>query len=193
MGADAGCGEETDMQEDMRDRIKVAVDAMGGDHAPREIVKGAVDAVCERKDIQVFLTGQQDAVERELKKYTYPTDQITVVHAEEVIETAEPPVLAIRKKKEVLHSNGTYYGKTKGSGCICFCRQFGSDSGGRTGDRRQNQGRGAAAVSAADSYGTRRFPVDRLRCQCGCETFASGSVCQNGFDLYGICGRRQTS
>ncbi len=100
MGADAGCGEETDMQEDMRDRIKVAVDAMGGDHAPREIVKGAVDAVCERKDIQVFLTGQQDAVERELKKYTYPTDQITVVHAEEVIETAEPPVLAIRKKKK---------------------------------------------------------------------------------------------
>ena len=183
MGADAGCGEETDMQEDMRDRIKVAVDAMGGDHAPREIVKGAVDAVCERKDIQVFLTGQQDAVERELKKYTYPTDQITVVHAEEVIETAEPPVLAIRKKKKSSIVTGLTMVKQKEADAFVSAGSSGAILvGGQV-----------AAVSAADSYGTRRFPVDRLRCQCGCETFASGSVCQNGFDLYGICGRRQTS
>ncbi len=84
----------------MQDRIKVAVDAMGGDNAPGEIVKGAVDAVNTRKDIQVFLVGQQEAVEEELKKYTYPQDQISIVHAEEVIETAEPPVVAIRKKKQ---------------------------------------------------------------------------------------------
>lgn len=84
----------------MQNVIKVAVDAMGGDHAPQEIVKGAVDAVNERKNIQVFLVGQKDMVERELKNYTYPAEQITVVHAEEVIETAEPPVMAIRKKKK---------------------------------------------------------------------------------------------
>ena len=84
----------------MQEKIKVAVDAMGGDNAPGEIVKGAVDAVNVRKDIQVLLVGKQDMVKEELKKYTYPKDQIGVVHAEEVIETAEPPVNAIRSKKD---------------------------------------------------------------------------------------------
>ena len=50
-------------------------------------------------DIQVLLVGQEDVVREELAKYTYPGDQIQVVHAEEVIETAEPPVNAIRRKK----------------------------------------------------------------------------------------------
>lgn len=84
----------------MQDIIKIAVDAMGGDNAPGEVVKGAVEAVNMRKDIQVFLVGQQDAVEEELKKHAYSKDQLTIVHAEEVIETAEPPVVAIRKKKQ---------------------------------------------------------------------------------------------
>lgn len=84
----------------MPERIKVAVDAMGGDNAPGEIVKGAVDAANMRGDIQVFLVGKQDMVEAELQKYTYPKDRISVIHAEEVIETAEPPVMAIRKKKK---------------------------------------------------------------------------------------------
>ena len=84
----------------MQETIKIAVDAKGGDNAPQEIVKGAVEAVKERKDIHVFLVGQKDAIEHELGKCNYPSGQITVIHAEEVIETAEPPVLAIRKKKK---------------------------------------------------------------------------------------------
>ena len=80
--------------------IKVAVDAMGGDNAPAEIVKGAVDAVSKRSDIMVLLTGRQDAVESELSKYSYSKDQIQVVPASEVIETDEPPVNAIRRKKD---------------------------------------------------------------------------------------------
>ena len=79
---------------------RVALDAMGGDNAPGELVKGAVDAVNGRSDIKVLLVGQQDVVEKELKQYSYPKEQIEVVHAEEVIETAEPPVNAIRKKKQ---------------------------------------------------------------------------------------------
>ncbi|MDD6195273.1 MAG: phosphate acyltransferase PlsX [Lachnospiraceae bacterium] len=78
----------------------VAVDAMGGDHAPGEIVKGAVEAVGARDDIRVILVGLEDAINAELQKYTYPKEQIQVVHASEVIETAEPPVVAIRKKKD---------------------------------------------------------------------------------------------
>ena len=84
----------------MSDTVRVAVDAMGGDNAPGEIVKGAVQAVQAEKDIKVFLVGRQDAVNAELAKYTYDKEKIEVVHAEEVIEMAEPPVNAIRKKKQ---------------------------------------------------------------------------------------------
>lgn len=80
--------------------IRVAVDAMGGDNAPGEIVKGVVDAVSRKKDIQVLLVGREDAVGEELKKFSYPKDQIRVVPASEVIETEEPPVNAIRRKKD---------------------------------------------------------------------------------------------
>ncbi len=84
----------------MQEMIKVAVDAMGGDNAPAEIVKGAIDAVTQRPDIKVYLVGQQDVVKEELSKNAYAGSQIEVVHADEVIETAEPPVMAIRKKKQ---------------------------------------------------------------------------------------------
>lgn len=79
---------------------RVVLDAMGGDHAPAEPVKGAVDAIRGREDIEVLLIGQEDVICAELEKYTYPKERIRVVHAEEVIETAEPPVNAIRKKKQ---------------------------------------------------------------------------------------------
>lgn len=84
----------------MSEYIKVAVDAMGGDNAPAEIVKGAIDAVNENKKVKVYLVGKEDAVNAELSKYTYEKEQVEVVHASEVIETAEPPVMAIRKKKD---------------------------------------------------------------------------------------------
>ena len=79
--------------------IKVAVDAMGGDNAPGEIVKGSIEAVLASPKVKVFLVGRRDAIEAELCKYTYPASQVEIVHAEEVIEMAEPPVLAIRRKK----------------------------------------------------------------------------------------------
>ena len=81
----------------MQEMIKVAVDAMGGDNAPAEIVKGAIEAVTLRQDIKVYLVGQQDVVKEELAKNSYTGSQIEVIHADEVIETAEPPVMAIRK------------------------------------------------------------------------------------------------
>lgn len=84
----------------MNELIKVAVDAMGGDNAPAEIVKGAVEAVQESKKIKVFLVGREEAVRVELAKYTVPEGQIEIVNAAEVIETAEPPVAAIRSKKD---------------------------------------------------------------------------------------------
>jgi len=80
--------------------VNVAVDAMGGDNAPMEIVKGSVLAVSESKNVKVFLVGREDVIKKELEKYTYDESQLEIVHAEEVIETGEPPVMAIRKKKD---------------------------------------------------------------------------------------------
>ncbi|MEE1256705.1 MAG: phosphate acyltransferase PlsX [Lachnospiraceae bacterium] len=84
----------------MSEITRVAVDAMGGDNAPFEIVKGAVEAVNENKNVKVYLVGKEDLVKEELGKYTYDVNSIEVVNATEVIETAEPPVMAIRKKKD---------------------------------------------------------------------------------------------
>ena len=73
---------------------------MGGDNAPQAMVQGAVEVAKKREDIHIFLVGQEDVVHAELQKYDYPKERIQVVHASEVIETAEPPVMAIRKKKD---------------------------------------------------------------------------------------------
>ncbi len=80
--------------------IKVALDAMGGDNAPVEIIKGAIAAVNASNECFVYLVGQEDVVRAELAKYTYNEKQIEVVNASEVIETGEPPVMAIRRKKD---------------------------------------------------------------------------------------------
>ncbi|MDO4324052.1 MAG: phosphate acyltransferase PlsX [Lachnospiraceae bacterium] len=84
----------------MGEIVRVVVDAMGGDNAPGEIVKGAVQAVTNHENIRVILTGKEDMIKAELSKYSYPQERIEIVHTETVIETAEPPVAAIRTKKD---------------------------------------------------------------------------------------------
>ena len=66
----------------MAEQVRVVVDAMGGDNAPAEPVKAAVEAVTERQDIKVILTGKQEVIDKELAKYSgYPKNQIRVVNA----------------------------------------------------------------------------------------------------------------
>lgn len=84
----------------MQEFVRVAVDAMGGDNAPASTVKGTVDALNQSQEIRVFLVGQEDVIKKELEQYTYPEDRLTIVPASEVIEMAEPPVMAIRKKRD---------------------------------------------------------------------------------------------
>ncbi|MCD7750860.1 MAG: phosphate acyltransferase PlsX [Lachnospiraceae bacterium] len=84
----------------MAELVKIAVDAMGGDEAPGVIVQAVVEALKASDKIKVFLVGKEDAVRNELSKYTYPQERLEVVNATEVIEMAEPPATAIRKKKD---------------------------------------------------------------------------------------------
>ena len=84
----------------MQELVKVVVDGMGGDNAPQSTVKGTVDALNKSQEISVFLVGQEDVIKKELEQYTYPKERLTIVPASEIIEMAEPPVMAIRKKKD---------------------------------------------------------------------------------------------
>ncbi len=85
----------------MSEVTRVAVDAMGGDNAPGEMVYGAVLATAERDDIEVILVGDESAIQAELSKHPEGSkDRISIRHTSEVIETAEHPVNAIKKKKD---------------------------------------------------------------------------------------------
>ncbi len=79
--------------------MKIAVDAMGGDHAPREVVRGAVKAAREF-DLSIVLVGREDAVRAELASADPPPGKVEVVHASEVVEMCETPGVAFRKKKD---------------------------------------------------------------------------------------------
>ena len=83
----------------MGKRITVALDAMGGDYAPMETVKGAVDAVKEL-DVNIKLVGPVEQLRTELAKYQYDKERIEIVQASEVIGTDESPTMAIRRKKD---------------------------------------------------------------------------------------------
>ncbi len=73
--------------------MRVAVDAMGGDYAPQEIVKGAIQAV-ERDEIEVILVGSEGAIHRELEQHDVSGLAVRVVNATESIRDGEPPVAA---------------------------------------------------------------------------------------------------
>ncbi|MCR5625395.1 MAG: phosphate acyltransferase PlsX [Lachnospiraceae bacterium] len=85
----------------MANLTKIVLDAMGGDFAPEETVKGAVQALKESESIYLYLTGQEDKIKAELSKYSdYDNKRLEIVNATEVIGFNEPPVEAIRKKKD---------------------------------------------------------------------------------------------
>lgn len=84
----------------MEELVTVALDAMGGDNSPSEIVKGGVDAVNASKDVRVLMVGDEKKIQEELAKYTYDKERIEIVPTTEVISNNESPVHAIRNKTD---------------------------------------------------------------------------------------------
>ncbi len=80
--------------------VHVVLDAMGGDNAPAEIVKGALAALSDSPSIKVTLCGKEDVIKAELEGKQYPKDRLFIENADEVITTEEAPVMAIRRKKD---------------------------------------------------------------------------------------------
>lgn len=83
----------------MSGTVRIALDAMGGDHAPGEIVLGAVQAAREY-GVGVSLVGRQDAIQAELAKYDTRGLDLPIIHTDEVIEMDEHPASAVRRKKQ---------------------------------------------------------------------------------------------
>ena len=84
----------------MEDITRIVIDAMGGDNAPQAPVQGAIEALKEAENMQIVLVGRTEEIKKELAKYTYDESRIEIVHANDVIGFDEPPVMAIRKKKD---------------------------------------------------------------------------------------------
>lgn len=79
--------------------MRIILDGMGGDNAPGEIVKGAVEASKLIED-EIVIVGDGDKIEFQLKKYKHSDEKISVKHASEVIENDDAPVRAVRRKKD---------------------------------------------------------------------------------------------
>jgi glycerol-3-phosphate acyltransferase PlsX len=80
--------------------MKIAVDAMGGDYAPEEIVLGAIEAVKDY-DFDVVLVGDKEKIQKVLTRYGgKESSRLSIFHASEVIDMGEHPAQAIRKKKD---------------------------------------------------------------------------------------------
>ena len=84
----------------MAELVNVAVDVSGGDNAPIEPTKGAIAAINDNTKIKVSLIGPEEIIKKELENYSYDQNRVEVINATEIIETAEPPVMAIRSKKD---------------------------------------------------------------------------------------------
>lgn len=80
--------------------MKIALDAMGGDKAPVETIKGAVLALKEFKNIELVLVGKKEIIKNELLKYKYDEARIEIRDAREVIEMDEEPMTAVKGKKD---------------------------------------------------------------------------------------------
>lgn len=77
----------------------LAIDGVGGDNAPQAVVAGVIDAL-QQKDMEIWLYGPKDVLEKELGGYTYDTSKIKVIHCSEVISGEDNPIRAVRAKKD---------------------------------------------------------------------------------------------
>jgi phosphate acyltransferase len=75
--------------------MRIAIDAMGGDYAPKEIVLGAMKAVQQFKDVEITLIGD----ETQIRPFLTTDERISLIHTDEIIEATDEPVRAVRRKK----------------------------------------------------------------------------------------------
>lgn len=110
----------------MGELIKVAIDAHGGDNAPKEVIDGALLALEEYENLKVLLVGMEDIVSKELEGTTYDNSRLEIINSTEVIQMAEPPVAAIRKKKDSSIVKGMHLVRDKEADAFLSCGSTGA-------------------------------------------------------------------
>ena len=123
--------------------IKIAMDAMGGDHAPEQIVTGAVDFANTGAG-QVMLVGDRDVVQAELAKHDAADLPISIVPSEGVIREGESPATSLRQKPKSSILVATGHGQTGQGRCLCEHGVHGSGHGGRGGGAGTGEGHRSA-------------------------------------------------
>ncbi len=168
------------------DNVKIAVDAMGGDNAPFEIVKGAVDAVNEFGS-NIVLVGIEKTINEELEKYTFDKNKISVVNATEVISTEESPTIAIRRKKDSSIVVGLNLVKTGEAKAFVSAGSTGAVLTGGTFIVGRIKGieRPALGTCLPTTEGF-TFLLDS-GANVDCKSSYFSSVCKNGICICGIC------
>ena len=79
--------------------MRIVVDGMGGDNAPKAIVSGVVEAIKEY-NVEILITGDKDILEKEFSAYEFDRSKLEIVHTTEIIQNEDKPVQAIRRKKD---------------------------------------------------------------------------------------------
>ncbi len=79
--------------------MKIVVDAMGGDYAPKVVIDGVLDALKEY-DLEVILVGLEDKIKELLSNRKYDKKRLHIQHASEIIDMCDSPAVSIRKKKD---------------------------------------------------------------------------------------------
>ncbi|MGI5920121.1 MAG: phosphate acyltransferase PlsX [Syntrophomonadaceae bacterium] len=105
--------------------MRIAVDVMGGDYAPAEIIAGALEWAAQN-DSQLLLVGEQDVIAREMESYTGHPGRVSIVHASEVVGMNEAPALALRKKKDSSIMVATKLVKTGEADAVVSCGNTGA-------------------------------------------------------------------
>ena len=110
----------------MSDFVKVALDAHGGDNAPKEVVKGAINAIKDNQNLIVYLVGIEELINKELEGVEYDAERLKIVNATEIIAMSEAPVSAIRKKKNSSIVIGMQMVKNKEADAFVSCGSTGA-------------------------------------------------------------------
>lgn len=105
--------------------MKIAVDVMGGDYAPAEVIAGAIKWIQEN-DAQIIMVGQEELIKEELTKYVYDASRLSIVNAREVIAMDESPATAIRRKKDASIVVASKLVKEKQADALISCGSTGA-------------------------------------------------------------------
>ena len=160
--------------------MRIALDAMGGDYAPRNTVAGAVMALKEYPKIEkLFLTGDQSAVKKELQDGC-SDGRIEIIHTTQVVGMNEHPVDAIRRKKDSSVSRAIDLVKRGDADAIVSAGHTGAMVAGTTIKLRTLEGVERPGICLLSSYRAQRLRAYRRGRKCRRPPGAHAPVCDHG-------------